>query len=265
MSQHRIRLFQTEKATEEEGWSPISTAEDVVQEVFDEMGEDAFVLSHQTEIPAPTQELDSPIMTWRDRENYPDPPNPDEDFKHYDHLLDWWREYAEYQLDSWQVSDDSNLLLTHDASDILGRAGTDEATFATAGKANWVADFEWAGDSGQSKYQNDSDAYRGMSTIIHEIGHNIIEYMGHEPDCFDSPSGAGHHVMGNAKFYEDGGFWGSDDYAGTPMSRSDSYFPCMAEDGENLCDNEVTDGIDEVDASDLRYSDCSQNNIRDPL
>ncbi|WP_152419350.1 hypothetical protein [Halobiforma nitratireducens] len=265
-SHYSIGIFQTEKATEEENWSPMSSAEDAVEEVFDDMGEDTVVTSYFIEIPAPTENLDESFLTWRESDAFPDPPHPADDRKEYDYLLDWWRDYAEYQLDAGQTSSDSNVLLTYDADDIFGRAGAGtNSTFATAGKANWIANFEWDDDSGQSEFQDDSNPYRGTSTVIHEIGHNIIEYMDHEPDCFDDPSGAGHHVMGNASFYEDGGIIGSDDYAGTPMSRSGSYFPCMAEGGENLCGNEVTDDVDEVDASDLRYSDCSQNNIRDPL
>lgn len=204
-------------------------------------------------IEAPIQAaVDAAAPTDANDPDLPDPPCSDADAVEFDTLLDWWEAYCECH-DGVGPAADSNLLLTSTNESSGGRAWALGPPYAVAQSGRYCAE---APDPGAYRrepfYVGRGQAYSALSTVLHEIGHNLIGY-------------GDHHYMGTIRERR---FTLSRPRPLTvsPMSSSYYYIPYVADDdGANYCGTHNGDDVDQIDRSDPTYdtwySPCAISNM----
>lgn len=181
---------------------------------------------------------------------------------YYDGLLEWWRDRKECIS---STASDSNLLLTRTSYTSGGRAHVVSPPAAVAVTGRYCADANLPSSfNDDSDFQSGRREYDALSTAIHEIGHNIIEYEDNIDKCSDAceDNDALDHRRGNANERDSSMV----SYAATPMSAN--YIECARYNGgpymcagsENACFNEVPKE-DDVTGIDLRFSDCTLSKL----
>lgn len=149
----------------------------------------------------------------------------------YNNLLDWFKAWIE--CDGKPSGADSNIILSKTNSSSGGVAyGSGGSKYAHATTGKFVCDLP-------SSYENYgwSDSHDGMNTILHEIGHNLMQGSGVDGS---DPDDAGHHDVAALKSRID---W----YTITAMK---------IKGGENECGDTYSQGYEGWENT---WSDCCES------
>jgi len=176
-----------------------------------------------------------------------------EDWEIYETGTEWWREYVDNNEDT---ADHANLLLTNTSHTNGGSAFTFTNSLSVYGHARTgQLCAEW-----DNELVSNDDATNAVQTVLHELGHILLEYDPEDKIEDGEPSESGHHYMGNIDEHEQDP-WNTVK-AQTPMSNGDlnhKMYPT------NYCGNEPPVEEDEIPSRrTLEFSDCAQSHLADP-
>lgn len=235
-------------------WRAANNVSDCLESVASHQSEfsvDVSVIT--TSVFAPIEDLDEGFHT-SPHYSQPDPACGD-DAKYYDGLYNWWGEWVNCGDNS--TASDANLLITNGSSGPGGRAST-VSNYGVVRLGKGCADY--SPSETDDLYNAQGYQSYGILAAIHEIGHNIIDYISNDgtgDNCEDHSSA--HHRLGNAKQVSTG----PAAYSATPMSGHNSYFECAKykNGDENYCGNAVNQDWSDLDYYDFRFSDCATNHL----
>lgn len=233
---YQIGVWISSELYNADGWTPLDRAVEWIDGALNKTDKGGNATGYYDTVPAPVEDKETSFSTQYPCLN---------ESCSYDHLLQWWDDYAPCH---FNVQSDSNILITldDDYHPMDGGRAWQSGKYAIAETGKYLS-----GLSSTYGEYGKGDPHDCMHTVLEEIGHNLLQENTDDEGKYNNGDGYNHHDNGSIQKHDGEGYI-------TPMGIDDKEL--SFDSGSNNCDEYYSTS---PVGYELHWSECAEGYFND--